>query len=66
MRALEKLRDVNLKTASLIEKADLTAKLGINIYPSDDLTNVRIFCGLNIAGPKKVSCHKTSMASPKL
>jgi hypothetical protein len=66
MIALEKLRDINLKTASLSEKADLTAKLGINIYPSDDLTNVRIFCGLNIAGPQKVSCHKTSMASPKL
>lgn len=66
MRTLEKLRDINLKTAGYNEKADLIAKLGINIYPSEDLANVRIFCGLNITGPQKVSCQKTSIASPKL
>ena len=65
-RALEKLRDINLRTASFTETAELVTKLGINIYPSEDLTYVRMFCELNIREPRKVSCYKTSMASPKL
>jgi len=64
--ALEKLREANLETAPFNEKAELMAKLGINIYPCEDLTNIRMFCGLNIAAPQKVSCQKISMASPKL
>jgi site-specific DNA recombinase len=65
-KALERLRDINLKTASFDEKAELVAKLGIKIYPSEDITYIRIFCGLNVTEPQKVSCHKTSMASPRL
>ena len=64
--ALEKVRDTNLESASFSEKAELVGKLGINIYPCEDRTNIRIFCGLNIAAPQQVSCHKISMASPKL
>jgi hypothetical protein len=65
-RALEKLRGTNLKTASFDNKAELVAKRGIKIYPSEDLTYIRIFCGLKITEPQKVSCQKISMASPKL
>ena len=65
-KAIERLRDTNLKTASFDEKAELVAKLGIKVYPSEDLTYIRIFCGLNVTEPRKVSCHKTSIASPKL
>jgi len=65
-KALEKLRDTNLKTANFQEKAELVARLGIKIYPSEDLTYIRMYCGLNITEPQKVSCYKTSIASPKL
>ena len=65
-KVLERLRDINLKSMTFREKAELVAKMGIKIYPSEDLTYVRIFCGLNIAEPQKVSCYKISMASPKL
>jgi hypothetical protein len=51
---------------SFKEKAELVAKLGIKMYPSEDLTYIRIFCGLNVTEPQKVSCQKISMASPKL
>ena len=64
--ALEKLRDTNLKTANFQQKAEFVAQLGVKIYPSEDLTYIRILCGLNITMPQKVSCHKTSIASPKL
>jgi len=65
-KALEKLRDMNLKTATFQQKAELVARLRIKIYPSEDLTYMRMYCGLNIREPQKVSCYKTSMASPKL
>ena len=64
--ALEKLRDANLESAPFSEKTELVAKPGISIYPSEDLTSIRISCGLNIPAPVKVSCYKTSIASPKL
>lgn len=64
--ALEKPREANLESAPFNEKAELVAKLGINIYPCEDLTNIRIFCGLNVTAPQKVSCQKISIASPKL
>ena len=65
-KALEKLRDINLKTATFQQKAELVARLGIKIYPSEDLTYMRMYCGLDITEPRKVSCYKTSIASPKL
>ena len=65
-KALEKLRDTNLKTATFQQKAELIARLGIKLYPSEDLTYMRMYCGLNIMEPQKVSCYKTSIASPKL
>jgi len=65
-RALGKLRDMNLGTASFQQQAELVARLGIKIYPSEDLTYMRMFYGLSITEPQKVSCQKISMASPKL
>ena len=65
-KALERLRDINLKTATPQQKADLVAQLGVKIYPSEDFTYIRICFGLNITEPRKVSCYKTSIASPKL
>jgi len=65
-RALEKLRNLNLKTLNFQQQSEFVAKLGIKIYPSEDLTYMRMFCGLSITEPQKVSCQKTSMASPKL
>jgi hypothetical protein len=64
--AFMKLRDTNPKTAGFEERAELVAKLGIKIYPGEDLTHIRIFCGLNATEPQRVSCHKISIASPKL
>ena len=57
---------MNLKTANFQQKAEFIARLGIKIYPAEDLTYLRIYYGLNIAEPQKVSCYKTSIASPKL
>ena len=41
--ALEKLRGTNLKSVSFNEKAQLVHKLGISIYPCENLTNIRVF-----------------------
>jgi len=65
-KALERLRDINLQTATLQQKAEMVAQLGVKIYPDEDFTYIRICFGLNITEPRKVTCHKTSMASPKL
>jgi site-specific DNA recombinase len=65
-RAIENLRDINLRAASFKENTEFVAKLGINMYPSEDLAYVRIFCGVSVVGDQKVSCHKINMASPKL
>jgi mRNA degradation ribonuclease J1/J2 len=65
-KALETLRNINLKTATFQEKAELVAQLGVKIYPNEDFTYIRICFGLNVAEPRKVTCYKTSMASPKL
>jgi len=66
IKALEKLRDINLKTATFQQKAELVARLGIKIYPSEDLTYIHMYCGLDITEPREVSSYKTSIASPKL
>jgi hypothetical protein len=65
-KALEELRDTNLKTANFQKKAGLVARLCIKIYPAEVLTYFRVYCGINMAEPQKVSCYKTSIASPKL
>ena len=46
---LKALRDRNLRESTFEEKADLVAKLGIKILPSEDLKSRKIFCRLNLA-----------------
>jgi hypothetical protein len=46
---LKALRDRNLQESTFEERADLVAKLGIKIAPSEDLKSRKIFCRLNLA-----------------
>jgi uncharacterized protein YoxC len=43
---LKVLRDTNLEEATFDEKVDLIAKLGLKVYPSEDLKSRRISCHL--------------------
>ncbi len=51
--------------SSLPERVKLF-RFGVKIYPSEDFTYIRMCCGLNITEPRRVSCYKISIASPKL
>jgi len=46
---LQELRDRNLWQATFAEKADLVARLGIKVIPSEDLKSRKILCRLNLA-----------------
>ena len=46
---LKALRDRNLQESTFEERAELIAKLGIKILPSEDLKSRKIFCRLNLA-----------------
>jgi site-specific DNA recombinase len=46
---LKELRDRNLRESTFEEKADLIAKLGIRILPSEDLKSRRISCQWNLS-----------------
>jgi hypothetical protein len=48
--ALEALRDKNLDEAAFIHKADIIAKLGIKVYPSEDLRSMRVIALMNLPG----------------
>ena len=45
---LKVLRDKNLDKATFEEKLDIISKLGIKVYPSEDLKSVKVLCQLNI------------------
>jgi DNA invertase Pin-like site-specific DNA recombinase len=45
---LKALRDKNLDEATFDEKLDIIAKLGIEVYPSEDLKSMRVTCQLNL------------------
>ena len=47
-QGLKLLRDQNLTEATFEQRMDLLARLGITVYPSDDLKSRRISCQLNI------------------
>jgi hypothetical protein len=47
-RELKALRDRNLTQSPFEEKADLVAKLGIKVLPSEDLKSRKILCRLNL------------------
>ncbi len=46
--ALGVLRDKNLDEATFPEKADVIAKLGIKVYPSEDLKSMRVVAQVNL------------------
>jgi len=50
---LKALRDRNLRESTFEERADLVAKLGIKILPSEDLKSRKISCRLNLTEVKE-------------
>ncbi len=46
-KELERLAQVNLDKATFAEKRDIVSKLGIRVYPSEDLKTMKIRCSLN-------------------
>ena len=46
---LKALRDRNLQEATFEERADLIARLGIKVIPSEDLRSRKIFCRFSLA-----------------
>ncbi len=46
-KELERLAQVNLDKATFTEKQDIVSKLGIRVYPSEDLKTMKIRCSLN-------------------
>ena len=51
---LKNLQDRNMAEASFEERLDLVARLGIKVYPSEDLKSRRIKCGMDIRGIQKI------------
>ena len=45
---LKALRDRNLDATTFEEKLDIVSRLGIKIYPSEDLKSMRVLCELNL------------------
>jgi hypothetical protein len=46
-KELEKLAQVNLDKATFAEKQNIISKLGIKVYPSEDLKTMKIRCSLD-------------------
>ena len=46
-KELERLAKENLDNATFTEKRDIISKLGIRVYPSEDLKSLKIRCSLN-------------------
>ncbi len=69
-RQLKALRERNLEDASFEDKLDMITKLGIRVYPSEDLKTMRVTCGLNLQfehdgeDENAVECRKVMFGSP--
>jgi hypothetical protein len=67
---LKSIRDRNLDQATFVEKFGITRKLGIKVYPSEDLKSTKISLGLNIEFDNKgeqeqeIACGKVMFAPP--
>ena len=46
---LRRVANENLEKATFAEKRDIINKLGIRVYPSEDLKTMRIRCSLNFS-----------------
>jgi predicted nuclease with TOPRIM domain len=45
---LKELRDRNLDKSTFEEKLEIISKLGIKVYPSEDLRSIRVFCQVDL------------------
>ncbi len=67
---LDSLRAKNLEKATFEEKREVMVKLGIRVYPSEDLKSVRIACGVNVSldgdpgSDGNDDCRKVLIGSP--
>jgi len=50
---LKSLQNRNMEEVNFEERLDLVARLGIKVYPSEDLKSRRIKCGVDIRGIQK-------------
>jgi len=57
---LKALRDKNLDEATFEEKLEIVSKLGIKVYPLEDLKSMRVACQLNLA-----HIHSDTLSSTK-
>jgi hypothetical protein len=55
-KELETLRDANLEGASFEEKLEIVSRLGIRVYPSEDLKSMRVLCQLNLESLRPTVC----------
>ena len=42
------------------DKREITTKLGIKVYPSEDLKTIKVRCGLSLNTPDNGGMHETS------
>ncbi|MDO8490719.1 MAG: recombinase family protein [Dehalococcoidia bacterium] len=67
---LNALRQQRLDHASFSEKSEIITKLGIRVYPSEDLSSMRVTCGLNLQfenggdGSEPTGCRKVLFGPP--
>jgi hypothetical protein len=61
---LKVLRDRNLDEATFEEKMEIIAKLGIMVYPAEDLRSMRVVCQVNLQGAKTENGGYTSVPQP--
>ena len=62
LQELNALRNRNLEEAAFQEKADLIAKLGIKILPSEDLKSRKILCRVNLGKTNNPEREQPSFA----
>jgi len=63
---LKALRDRNLWESTVKERADLVAKLGIRILPSEDLKSRKIFCRLNLGNTNEANKEREQAGFAKV
>jgi hypothetical protein len=56
-RELETLRERNLDEATFDDRLDIICKLGLRVYPSEDLKSLRVNCELNLGQVQPTGAH---------
>ena len=66
---MAKVHADNLRNADFEDKVRVLSILDVKVYPSENLDSIAITCAVNLGGldgqSGQVSCHNTSIASPK-